>query len=238
MISIDIKTYGLEELEKPDKKTILRYAGDPLGESLKNDHVLSDLLDSVISEGENVIAPRICSAECAVSVTGDRVDTIFGEISSALLAKHLEGCSSAVFMAATIGIGLDRIVTAKSRVSPAAALLADAYGSERVEALCDHFENGLRSELSGKGCSTVSRYSPGYGDFGLEYQKNIIGGLQCQKHIGLTLNSCLMMTPTKSVTAVIGIKNGAESGKRTWKCRECGMTECPFRNAEEEKGKV
>ena len=52
----------------------------------------------------------------------------------------------------------------------------------------------------------MSRYSPGYGDLPLELQREIIRVLDCGRTIGITLTESLLMQPSKSVTAVIGMK--------------------------------
>ena len=49
------------------------------------------------------------------------------------------------------------------------------------------------------------RFSPGYGDLPIEIQKDIFRALDCPRRIGLTLNENLLMSPTKSVSAIIGI---------------------------------
>ena len=46
---------------------------------------------------------------------------------------------------------------------------------------------------------------PGFGDFGLEYQPFIFEALDCPRNLGLTLTDSFLMSPTKSVTALIGI---------------------------------
>ena len=78
-----------------------------------------------------------------------------------------------------------------------------AIGTERVEALCDAFQ----AEIAAAETSIAPRFSPGYGDFPLDCQKDIFAVLDCGS-IGLTLNSNLFMTPSKSVTAVIGVREG------------------------------
>ena len=52
----------------------------------------------------------------------------------------------------------------------------------------------------------VSRYSPGYGDLPLETQTAVFKALDCERTIGVTLTESLLMRPSKSVTAVIGMK--------------------------------
>lgn len=49
------------------------------------------------------------------------------------------------------------------------------------------------------------RFSPGYGDFSLEHQKDFFRLLQLEKNLGMSLNSALLMSPSKSITAVIGV---------------------------------
>lgn len=51
------------------------------------------------------------------------------------------------------------------------------------------------------------RFSAGYGDLPLEVQKDIFRVLDCPRKIGLTLNDSLLMSPTKSVTAIVGIED-------------------------------
>lgn len=77
-----------------------------------------------------------------------------------------------------------------------------AIGAERIEALCDTFCKDMENDFVLK-----PRFSPGYGNLPLQIQKDIISVLDCPKQIGLTLNSSMLMSPTKSVTAITGIKN-------------------------------
>ena len=79
-----------------------------------------------------------------------------------------------------------------------------ALGSERVEALCDEFEKDIKKELGGEGVFFRPRFSPGYGDLPLEFQKDIFRLLECPRRIGISLGESLLMTPSKSVTAIIG----------------------------------
>ena len=79
-----------------------------------------------------------------------------------------------------------------------------ALGAERIESLCDTFCNDMNNEL---GVRLKPRFSAGYGDLPLEVQKDIFRVLDCPRKIGLTLNDSLLMSPTKSVTAIVGIED-------------------------------
>ena len=78
------------------------------------------------------------------------------------------------------------------------------------------------------------RFSPGYGDVPLEIQKDIVMLLDCAKRIGVSLNDSLLMSPSKSVTAFIGLqepsgKMDKREVKSTNKCAACAKTDCDFR---------
>ena len=84
-----------------------------------------------------------------------------------------------------------------------------AIGAERIESLCDAF----CAEREAEGLRLRPRFSPGYGDLPLELQRDLFRGLDCSRKIGLTLNESLLMSPSKSVTAIAGIVGGAEAEK-------------------------
>ena len=98
-----------------------------------------------------------------------------------------------------MGIAPDRLAQKYSRVSPVKALFLEAVGNERIEALCDVF--------CGEYANARPRFSPGYGDLPLDLQKDIFAALDCSRKIGLTLNQSLLMSPSKSVTAIMGLKS-------------------------------
>ena len=108
---------------------------------------------------------------------------------------------------------------------PTTAML-QAFGAERIEALCDVFCRDIGKEL---GVRTGPRFSPGYGDLPLDAQKMIFSVLDCEKRIGLFLNDSLLMSPSKSVTAFVGI--GGEKKQHKNRCSFCQMRDCTFRGA-------
>ena len=174
------KTYDAPPV---DRREILRYAG-VRGDAPE----VESILEECLKEAEDKLIYKVCYGEFSVS--------FFDSVISEGLRKHLEGCNKAVIFAATVGIGIDRLIARYASVSPTKSLLFQAIGAERIEALCDEFN----SEFGG------SRFSPGYGDLPLEFQKEIFKVLDCPKRIGLTLNESMLMSPTKSVTAIIGVK--------------------------------
>lgn len=174
------KTYDAPPI---DRREILRYAG-VRGDAPE----LEAILDVCIKESEDKLTYKVCYGEFSVS--------FFDSVDSKDLKKHLEGCNKVILFAATVGIGIDRLIARYASASPTKSLLFQAIGAERIEALCDEFN----SDFVG------SRFSPGYGDLPLEFQREIFKVLDCPKRIGLTLNESMLMSPTKSVTAIIGVK--------------------------------
>ena len=72
------------------------------------------------------------------------------------------------------------------------------------------------------------RFSPGYGDFDIQYQEPLMRMLDCAKTIGLTMTDSCMMTPTKSVTALIGASPIKERCPIAG-CEACEKKDCEYR---------
>lgn len=149
---------------------------------------------------------RVCYSEFPLIFDGDKL--YIGDIAtkSQDLRGRLDGCYAAVVFAATVGMEYDRLIRAYGKLDAAKAFMLQAIGTERVEALCDVFCKELKDNKSDLGEEVTDRFSPGYGDLPLELQRNIFDMLDCERHIGVFLNNSLLMTPSKSVTAIIGIK--------------------------------
>ena len=173
------------------------------------------------------LAYRVCWQEFPLSVMGDEVDAGFATFSSTALSHRLTGCCRVVVFAATVGLELDRLLARYGRLSPSKALWLDAIGTERVESLCDAFCEELARDAAARGLCTTRRFSPGYGDLPLALQRDIFGVLDPARHIGLTLNESLLMSPSKSVTALVGLGDKATSTKET--CAVCDKTDCAYR---------
>ena len=223
MTGITVKNYAPPPW---DLGEILRYCGAG-GEGGK---ALSSLMEECIREAETGLHYRVCFRELTVSCKGDQLDMEFAQISSENLRNNLSGCKRAVVFAATVGLELDRLIVRYSRLSPTKAVLLQAIGAQRIESLCDAFCEELREAALLKGEDTAPRFSPGYGDLPLSLQRDIFRVLDCERKIGLTLNESLLMSPTKSVTAFVGLRKG-EKGEppQSKACSHCEKTDCAYR---------
>lgn len=179
------------------EKEILRYSG-----CREESKEISALFKWCTNEVKGKLTYKVCYCELPVKTDGSICDFDFFSVQSEKLAYNLQGCQRIILFAATVGVGLDRLITKYSRISPANAVMLQAIGSERIETLCDAFCDDISKEY---GVNLRPRFSPGYGDLPLQTQRDIFKVLDCERKIGLTLNGSLLMSPTKSVTAFVGI---------------------------------
>lgn len=206
-----------------DREAVFRYAGM----AVPSREVLS-LLDSVLEETAHRLAYRVCWAEFPLHITQSGLDLGFARTESEDLKRHLQGCDSVIAFGATVGTEPDRLMARYARISPARALMLQALGAERIESLCDLFCSRLSRQAADRGLKTLSRFSPGYGDLPLEFQRDLFCVLDCPRKIGVTLNDSLLMSPTKSVTALIGMGRNTEDCVPSG-CSSCSKTDCAFR---------
>ena len=209
-------------LPEVDLREMLRYAA-----CRDLDEQVMALAASAAEEGVKVLRPALCWREVPLRVEGSTVDLGFTVFDSAKLADALHGCERAVVFAATVGLELDRLIARHGRLSPARGLMMQALGAERIEALCDGFCHWLRENCAARGLVTRQRFSPGYGDLPLAAQRAMFDFLQCHREIGLYLNESLLMSPTKSVTAIVGL--GRDGDCAPTGCSACGKAECEMR---------
>ena len=132
-----------------------------------------------------------------------KTDGAFG--ASKKLARHLEGCHAAYLVCGTLGTGFDALLRRISVKSAADTLVLQAVGTAAIEEWMDGIEESIKNELA-PGETLIRRYSPGYGDFPLEAQRELLGILDTPRAIGVSLTDTLLMAPSKSVSAVIGVK--------------------------------
>lgn len=182
-----------------DKKQALRFMGcksEPLGEELEKLY-----LECIKMVKKECSFKAVWRKSSVSFVGGDTVEFDFGKIASASLCKNLEGCKSAFVFAATAGLGIDRLMLRYKQLDPAKAMVISAIGSSCIECWCDKI-NAVITE----GKLSKPRFSPGYGGVELKHQKEVLDFLDGQRSVGITLTDSFFMTPVKSVTAFIGIR--------------------------------
>lgn len=194
--------YTKEFLAPPiDRREAQRYAGA----STENEES-ARILDECIDIAKNSFVYKVCYREFAICEDSGMLDLGFCSIKSETLKKNLLGCERIILFAATVGFEIDRLVARYLPLSPAKAAMLDALGSERVEALCDAFAGEVKKDAKERGFISRPRVSAGYGDIPLSMQRDMFAFLDCNRKIGISLGENLLMSPSKSVTAIIGLQ--------------------------------
>lgn len=217
-------------------REIYRYLG--YGTKLPDDNV-NIMIEEVLTHLTRVIWPRnvykiyACSASETVVVLKGEQRTLAFE--SRNLAENLAQCRQVVLIAATLGLEADKLLQKYEILNMTKATITQACGAACIEAYCNILQEQICEAAStdDRRLYLRPRFSPGYGDLPLHYQKVLFEELECTKRIGLTLTDSLLMYPTKSVSALIGLTTNAQ-GCHIGKCRNCNNTTCEFREAAEE----
>ncbi len=159
-------------------------------------------------------------------------DPVF-EIKGDSIINHLKDCEKVVCLAVTVGDRIEQEVTAEFKNGGyACAMIMDAAATTAVEQAADSMEKVIAQEVAKEGFKTIWRYSPGYGDWSLNEQKNFFK-ISDAKEIGMRLSPMMMLMPRKSITAIIGLKKtsaGEEKISAEKKsCEDCGQVDCQAR---------
>ncbi len=200
----------------------IRYMGAKRG-----DHDAEVLVDLAYLKLRNEVRAKSCWQffDCSVGDSGVKILNADIFFVSEKLAQHLSGCTKIAVLAATLGRNADITLRRLSLTNVAQAAAAQAVCAALIEAYCDEVQEDIAG--AAEGMHLKPRFSPGYGDWQLQEQRKLLLLLNCEKKIGLTLTDGYMLSPVKSVTAVIGLTADAVSYKS--KCRTCMNIDCEFR---------
>jgi len=220
--TVYVKNYT--EVYPINYREIWRYSGY---HGIPEEDNLKGVLEEVIDDLKADLSYKVCFYRFPLNWENNKPLLPF-ECDSENLAKCLEGADEAVMFCATIGPLIDRKISINERFEKTKALLMQGYGAERVESVCDYFQDEIKEELCKIGRTVTARFSPGYGDMPLVHQKDFFKILDINHKIGVALTESLLMKPSKSVTAIFGIKDGVEN-KEGHKCENCLNKECEYR---------
>lgn len=195
----EIRTmYMVNNLDlKINKKEVLRYL-----KVAKTDHATDALIDECVKEIYQIASPKAVYLESSIEFLED--DTVrfdFMTVKSHSITVNLKKCKRAYVFSATLGIEIDRAIEKYSKILQSKASVYHAVGSVLIEAFCNYVNETLVADLK-----ATRRFSPGYGDLSLDCQRDILRALDAERKIGIILSDSLLMSPSKSVTAIIGIK--------------------------------
>lgn len=121
------------------------------------------------------------------------------------ISRLLSPSSAAALMAVTIGLKLEETIAQETQAGNLEEALAlDVIGSEAAEAAAEALNVHLISLARQEKLLLTRRYSPGYGDFSLDNQSQLFHALSL-KDLGISIDENFVLTPKKTITAVIGV---------------------------------
>ena len=187
-------------LLKYDLHETARYMGYKHG--AEPSEAICELIEEAYEELCKVITPKYIYKEYDFTRTEDGIIIDGIEFKSKKLLNHLRNSTSVILFGATIGVGADTLVRKYSVTDVAMTSVVHCVGASLVENLCDIACDELKFTIRGE---HRPRFSPGYGELHISSQADFFKLLPMTTQLGVTLSENYMMTPTKTVTAFIGV---------------------------------
>ncbi len=219
-------------LSPMDQKEMMRYAGLPKLKEFPEEEILDTIREmTALAEPRGVweifsydpLQQKIMSPS-PLALKGRSI------------RRHLEDCLTVAIMAVTVGEEAERQISeyfADGHYTR--GLLLDAAATAAVEHLADQLNRYIEKKVTGKGQVCTWRFSPGYGDWPVTQQASLCSLLGTEK-IDVNVTAYSMLTPRKSVTAVIGISD-CPVRRRPKDCGACTLQSCAFRRTAESGAK-
>ncbi len=220
----------IEQIPREEVLRYLGYHGTPIPASLDN------LITDCIALTQRTIAPQAIFRRFPIleSKNGIRIGETGLILKGASIRKHLAGLQEIYLLAVTIGAGMDKLIRTKMLAAPEEGLILDSCATAAVEAVADLTEAMIREDCAAQNESITWRFSPGYGDLPIETQADFLAALDTPRKIGVMVSEDMILTPFKSVTAVVGVTREATAADRPLPCETCASREhCAYREAGE-----
>ncbi len=218
---ISLKHGQVLEIEVPPipvpEKEVLRRLGYP-ADIQKDKITILDMFEKNIKTAGNLLVPKgVCiqlgfeeqESDC---VTFHHTDF---KICSEQVKRLLRDCKSVILFMVTIGNALEfemKKLMDAGRMTE--SMILDAIGSETADAVADWVHRTYIKSLAKKeGFDVTPRFSPGYGDWRVTVQSDILTLCEGER-IGITVNASSLMTPQKSVSAIFGLRVNSQETSR------------------------
>ncbi len=192
---------------RPALKEVLRYLGHH-GQAMTEEFLA--MAERCIDQVCRTAVPRHCTGSFLLerTETGLKVGGTTLTLTGRDIAQLLQNSRRCILLAATLGPEVDALIRQRQAQSMAEAVLCDAAATALIECVCDEAEKTLAAGLA-RGERLTRRYSCGYGDLPLSLQPDFVRVLDTPRKIGLACTPSLLLTPQKSVTAVLGVQRPA-----------------------------
>ncbi|MEG2813912.1 MAG: methionine synthase [Oscillospiraceae bacterium] len=190
--------------DKIDKSLVLKYLGYEDNITIKDD--INSILDECIEIIEKSSKPAFLYSYFDIKrkVSGTTVCGTSLVLKGKSIYNHLNNCNKVAILCLTLSNEIDKIIT-QSKFDVLRQLFLDMSASVYVEQLCEKVFNTIKNE--NKDLFATNRYGVGYGDFPLSQQEEVLTVINAQKRLGVMTTNEGILTPRKSITAVIGFSN-------------------------------
>ena len=195
----DVPALDLEDLRRREIYRYLRLEGNAPDAATAAD------VERNLKRLEEAVSVRHVASLRPVTKEKDAI--VFGDFSttSAVLQQNMKTSEYALLFAMTLGPAVDRLISRLLITSKADAFITDACCAEYLESYANAYCAWVREEAAKQGFIGHPRFSPGFADFGLEFQWPLIRSLQADKKMHIALTQGNMLIPTKTITALMGL---------------------------------
>ena len=189
----------------PDKKTVLRRLGSQKAAFPVD---LDSSIDSLLKKAQTAFSARGKAAVYPIEQCDDNGIAFEGIwVPSPMLARLLSDSTAVYLMAASIpSRDVEKISHAMQEGEGLKAIVFDAYASELVDGTLDVIVARKNEALRRTGQKlTKRRFSAGYGDLDLSFQK-VFYDLLDMRTLDVIINENYLLSPEKSVIAIAGVE--------------------------------
>lgn len=190
-----------------NRKAVYSLLGYRKGKTALTEKIIN-LIDEAYEKASELIVPQGIYVIRRIKEKGDEIK--FANSKIVLKGKSmqvlLEESLATIFFGVTIGPGIEEKIsqeTEKKNIDK--ALVFDTLGSEAVEAAANFLNNHLIAQARQAKKFLTTRFSPGYGDLALDFQKEIYEELSLHD-LEVEINDKSILYPQKTITGIIGVE--------------------------------
>lgn len=213
-----------------DPEEVLRFQGYKAGTDVPGADVRA-LFDEALVLGRALMEPRAVLRTLRVLRAGDRLTADGVTLTIPRIADRWGAVEAVTAGVCTIGEALERRVSElwDARELPLAMML-DSVGSGAVESLAEYVNDELCREGVARGMRVTNRVSPGYGGWDVAEQR-LLWRLCPGDAVDVAMNDACFMSPTKTITILVGAGLHARVDDYFSQCGRCWMRDCAYRRA-------
>ncbi len=190
-----------------DKKAVYSLLGYKK-EKTKLPQIMVDRVEKAFQDAERQIEAKGAYIIRRIKKKGDPItlqDTTTS-LEGHSAANLLKNSFAVIFMAVTIGSGLENLAGLYTKEKQFEnALVLDTIGSEAAEASANALNSYLLTLARQAKKTLTQRFSPGYGDLPLKFQKDMVKELSLEG-LNIVLDKKFILFPRKTVTAILGVE--------------------------------